>query len=311
MKILVITGTTATGKTELSIQLAERLNGEIISADSMMVYRYMDIGTAKPTEEERRGIPHYLIDVVNPDEEFSVKDFLEMADRKIREISLKGKVPIVVGGTWLYIQALLYGLTDAPPTDWKLRKKLYEKDNKELYRLLENIDPEYSSKIHINDKKRIVRALEVYYIAGIPFSDYHKKHQFREKRYNFSGFVLHRPKDEIMHRVEQRVDDMLKKGLVDEVKKLLDMGYEKSLTAKQAIGYKELIPYMKGKISLNQARDAIIKNTKNFAKRQIRTFRSKFKDWNNIDVSSYTKQEVLDTIIKKYNSGGIKNEHTG
>ena len=311
MKILVITGTTATGKTELSIQLAEKINGEIISADSMMVYRYMDIGTAKPTEEERRGIPHHLIDVVDPDNDFSVKEFVEIADKKIEEISKRRKIPIVVGGTWLYIQALLYGLTDAPPTDWQTRKKLYEKDNKELYSILREIDPEYASKVHINDKKRVIRALEVYYTSGIPFSEYHKKHRFKEKRYSFTGFVLHRPKDEIMDRVEKRVDNMLERGLVEEVKTLLDMGYESSLTAKQAIGYKELIPYIKGEISLSQARDDIIRNTKNFAKRQIRTFRSKFKNWEKIGVSSYTKQELLDTIIKKYNSGGIKNEHTG
>ncbi len=301
MRLIVITGTTATGKTELSIELAKRINGEIISADSMMVYRYMDTGTAKPTIEERQGIPHYLIDVVNPDEEFSAKDFLEMADKKIKEIIQRGKIPIVVGGTWLYIHTLLYGLTDAPPSDWKLRENLYKRDKKELFSELERVDPLYASKIHPNDKKRVIRALEVYYITGKPFSYFHKKHRFTEKRYSFTGFILERKKDEIMDRIEKRVEAMFEKGLVEETKKLLEMGYEKAITSKQAIGYKELIPYLKGEKDLQSAKEEIVKNTKDFAKRQIRTFRSKLKgeNWHRIDISNYTKNKLLDTIIKK------------
>ena len=307
MNIIVITGTTATGKTDLSIELAGRLNGEIVSADSMMVYRYMNIGTAKPSLEERKGIQHYLIDVVDPDYDFSVKDFMEIADKSIKEIIKKGKVPIVVGGSWLYIHTLIYGLTDAPPTDWKLREKLYKKDSRLLFEQLTDIDPEYASKIHINDKKRVVRALEVYMLTGKPFSYFHKKHGFKEKRYNFIGFVLEREKKELMERIQIRVEEMFRKGLVDEVKKLLDLGYEDALTAKQAIGYKELIPYIMGRTTLEKAKEEIIKNTKDFAKRQIRTFRSKlkpYKNWEKIDLSNYTKEKLLDTIIKKYNNGG-------
>ncbi|MBK3333029.1 tRNA (adenosine(37)-N6)-dimethylallyltransferase MiaA [Persephonella atlantica] len=312
MRLIVITGTTATGKTELSIQLAKMIDGEIISADSMMVYRHMDIGTAKPTVEERQGIPHHLIDVVNPDEEFSAKDFLEIADRKIEEITQRGKIPIVVGGTWLYIHTLLYGLTDAPPSDWKLRENLYKRDKKELFSELENVDPLYASKIHPNDKKRVIRALEVYYLTGKPFSQYHLKHRFREKRYSFAGFILEREKEEIMERIEKRVETMFEKGLVEETKKLLEMGYEKAVTSKQAIGYKELIPYIKGETDLLSAKRQIIKNTKDFAKRQIRTFRSKLKgkDWQRITISNYTKDKLLDTIIKKINVEE-KDEHTG
>jgi len=278
----------------------------------MMVYRYMDVGTAKPTVEERQGIPHYLIDVVNPDEEFSVKDFLKIADEKIKEITEKGKIPIIVGGTWLYIHTLLYGLTDAPPSDWKLRESLYKRDKKELYSELENVDPLYASKIHPNDKKRVVRALEVYYLTGKPFSQFHQKHRFAEEKYKFLGFILDRNKEEIIGRLEKRVEDMFKKGLIDEVKKLLDMGYEKSLTSKQAIGYKELIPYLKGETDLQSAKQHIIQNTKDFAKRQIRTFRSKLrgKEWHRIDISNYTKDKLLDTIIKKINVEE-KDEHTG
>ncbi len=303
MKLIVITGITATGKTDLSIELAKKLNGEIVSADSMMVYKYMDIGTAKPSLEERQGIEHYLIDVVEPSESFSVKDFLKKADESIKKIYSKGKTPIIVGGTWLYIQALLYGLADAPETDWDLREKLYKEDSYKLYRKLLEVDKDYAEKIHPNDKKRIVRALEVYITTGKPFSSFLKEHSFRKSRYSFTGFVLNRPKEEIMERIEKRVERMFEKGLVEEVKKLIEMGFENAITSMQAIGYKELIPYIKGEISIEEAKEKIIKNTKSFAKRQIRSFRSKFKDenkWEWLNVSNYTKEEVLDKIIKKY-----------
>ena len=172
-KIIIITGTTATGKTEVSIGLAKKINGEIISADSMMVYKYMDIGTAKPSIEERQGIPHYAIDVVYPNETFSVQDFLNIAKEKIKDIQKRGKTPIIVGGTWLYIQSLLYGLSPAPPANESIRKKLYEESNEKLYEKLKKVDPIYAKKVHINDKKRIVRALEVYYLTGKPFSSFH------------------------------------------------------------------------------------------------------------------------------------------
>lgn len=161
----MITGVTATGKTDLSIELAKRLDGEIVSADSMMVYRYMDIGTAKPSKEEMEEVPHHLIDVVDPSYDFSVKDFIELSQESIKDIVGRGKLPIVVGGTWLYIQSLLYGLTDAPEGDWKIREQLYRRDTEDLYNELQNVDREYAEKIHPNDKRRIVRALEVYYIS--------------------------------------------------------------------------------------------------------------------------------------------------
>ncbi len=303
MKLLVITGPTATGKTEISIQIAKKIDGEIISADSMMVYKYMDIGTAKPTVEERQGIPHHLIDVVEPSYNFSAKDFVQLADIKIKKIFEKGKIPIVVGGTWLYIQALLYGLAEAPEGDWELREKLYREESTQLYQKLKKIDPEYAEKIHPNDKKRIIRALEVFYKTGKSFSQFLKKHAFKERRYDFTGVVLDRPKEEILERVEKRVELMLKKGLVEEVKKLINMGFEEAITSMQAIGYKELIPYIKGKTTLEEAKEEIVKNTKKFAKRQIRSFRSRFKEregWNWLNISNYTNQEVLDKIIKKY-----------
>ncbi len=303
MKLIVITGATATGKTETGIEIAKALDGEIISADSMMVYKYMDIGTAKPTKEEMQGIPHHVIDVVDPSYDFSVKDFLEISEKKIEEIRKKGKVPIVVGGTWLYIQALLYGLADAPEGNWEIRKRLYKEDNLSLYEKLKEVDPEYALKIHPNDKKRIIRGLEVYYTTGKPFSNFQKEHSFKEKKYDFIGFVLDRPRDEIMNRIEKRVKKMIEKGLVEETEELIKRGFENAITSKQAIGYKELIPFIKNEKPLEEAVEDIVKNTKRFAKRQIRAMRSKFKekeDWEWIDISRYTNIEVLDKIIKKY-----------
>ncbi len=299
-KIIVITGATATGKTDLAIKLAEKIKGEIISADSMMVYKYMDIGTAKPPKDIRKKIPHHIIDVVKPSENFSVKDFVELADKYIKDIKARGKTPIVVGGTWLYIQALLYGLSDAPKGDWKLREKLYERDTEELYEELKKVDLEYSKKIDKNDKRRIVRALEVFYLSGKPFSYFQNKHGFKEERYSFIGFVLEKNRKDLMKAIEKRVDKMFSEGLIDEVKFLIDMGYKNFLTSSQAIGYKELIPFFDGYISLEEAKENIIKNTKKFAKRQIKTFRSKFgkkNNWNFVNINDKNFIEIFEKII--------------
>ncbi|ACD66917.1 MAG TPA: tRNA (adenosine(37)-N6)-dimethylallyltransferase MiaA [Sulfurihydrogenibium sp.] len=298
--MIVIAGATATGKTELCIKLAKLLDGEVISADSMMVYKYMDIGTAKPSVEEREGIEHYVIDVVLPSQNYSVKDYIEDFDKAVQKIREKGKIPIVVGGTWLYIQGALYGLSDAPESDWTLREKLYSLVNLELYTQLQKVDPEYANKIHVNDKRRIVRALEVYYLTGKPFSFFINQHNFKSKRYNFLGFILERDRQELMDRIEIRVEKMFEKGLVEEVKKLVDMGFKDSLTSMQAIGYKEILPYLDKKISLEDAKKCIIENTKDFAKRQIRTFRNKT-DFEKIEASKFEVNEMLDYIYRKYN----------
>ncbi len=295
-KVIVIAGATATGKTDLGIKLAKILNGEIISADSMMVYKYMDIGTAKPSIEERESIDHHLIDLVEPSETFNVKDYIQHFDKVIEDIFLKGKVPIVVGGTWLYIQGALYGLSDAPDGDWKLREELYKEDNIILYNKLKEVDPYYAGKIHPNDKRRIVRALEVYFLTKKPFSDFILKHKFKEKRYNFIGFILERDRLELMERIKLRVENMFKKGLIEEVKRLVDMGFRDSITSMQAIGYKELLPYLDKKISLEEAKDSIINNTKDFAKRQIRTFKNKT-DFERVLVKD--ENETISYIYKK------------
>jgi len=307
-KLIVLTGTTATGKTEVSLELADRLNGEIISADSMMVYKHMDIGTAKPAPEERKGIPHYAIDVVMPNETFSVSDFLSLAEKKIKQIQQKGKTPIIVGGTWLYIYSLIYGLSQAPSGDWKIREKLYRKTQKQLYDKLLKIDPDYAQKIHPNDKKRVVRALEVYYLTGKPFSSFQG---WEKPKYKFVGIVFDRDRAEIMNRIEKRVDEFFKMGLIEEVENLINLGFKDSLTAMQAIGYKELIPYLESKISLEEAKESIIKNTKKFAKIQQRTFKNKFKgkNWYHLDITNCKKSEILDKILEKINKEE-EDEHT-
>ncbi|MGC8942391.1 MAG: tRNA (adenosine(37)-N6)-dimethylallyltransferase MiaA [Sulfurihydrogenibium sp.] len=294
--IVVISGATATGKTELGILLAKELDGEVISADSMMVYKYMDIGTAKPTLEEMQGIPHHLIDLVLPSENFSVKDYIEHFDKTVKSILNKGKIPIVVGGSWLYIQGALYGLSEAPESNWEIREKLYKIDNLTLYQKLKEIDPTYAQKIHQNDKRRIVRALEVYEITGKPFSSFQEG--FKNPRYEFIGFNLERDRDELMERIKLRVEKMFQKGLVEEVQKLVDMGFRESITAMQAIGYKEVLPYLDNKISLEDAKNSIIENTKDFAKRQIRTFRNKM-SFENLNLSTINIYEVLRKIEKK------------
>jgi tRNA dimethylallyltransferase len=294
--IIVISGPTATGKTDLGILLAQELDGEVVSADSMMIYKYMDIGTAKPTKEEMKGIPHHLIDLVLPSENFSVKDYINHFDKTVKNILQKGKVPIVVGGSWLYIQGSLYGLSDAPEGDWKIREKLYSVDNNLLYEKLKNVDPLYAKKIHPKDKRRIVRALEVYEISGKPFSYF--QHGFNNPRYKFLSFNLERERNELMERIKIRVEKMFEKGLVEEVKKLVDMGFRESITAMQAIGYKEILPYLDKKISLEEAKSSIIENTKDFAKRQIRTFRNKTR-FENLNLSNINIKEALEIIKSK------------
>ncbi|AAC07124.1 tRNA (adenosine(37)-N6)-dimethylallyltransferase MiaA [Aquifex aeolicus] len=298
MKILVIGGPTAIGKSDLACCVAQKLNGEIISADSMAVYKFMDIGTAKPLECMKK-VPHHLIDVVEPGGYFDAKIFEEMAKEKIEEIKRKGKVPIVVGGTYLYIQALLYGIDETPKPDWNLRNKLYEiarkKGNDYLYEKLKAIDPKYAKKIHKNDLRRIVRALEVFINTGKPFSSFHS---WNKPKMDFVGIYLKRSPESLYKRIENRVYDMVKDGLLEEVKKLLEMGYENFLTSGQAIDYKEFVPCAKGEKSLEECIKEAIKNTKKQAKRQIRWFRKQ--GWHEIDLDKLSIEEACEEVVRIY-----------
>jgi tRNA dimethylallyltransferase len=299
--LIVIGGPTGVGKTELSLKLAKEIGGEIISADSMAVYRHMDIGTAKPSPEERKKVKHYVIDVVNPDETFSIKEFIDLANEAVKEIWAKGKIPIVVGGTYMYIHPFLYGLAETPPADWELRKKLYQRAEEEgkeqLWKELVEIDPEYAKKIHPNDLRRIVRALEVYQLTGKPYSSFHGN--WKKPRYPYLGVFLYRPWESQYQRIKNRVWDMIRDGLLGEINKLLSMGFKEAITSPQAIDYKEFLPYFEGKKTLIECIYDTIKHTKEQAKRQLRWFK-RYQDWLKINLDELNNDQAVELIKKEY-----------
>ncbi|MCU0641000.1 MAG: tRNA (adenosine(37)-N6)-dimethylallyltransferase MiaA [Candidatus Margulisbacteria bacterium] len=276
MRTLVLLGPTAVGKTSLAIELAKELSGEIISADSMQVYRGMDIGTAKPSIEERQGIPHHLIDVRNPDEEWTVSDFVEESQKLKVKIQNNGKLPIIVGGTGLYLWSLLEGFSfPLTPADPALRTKLEQQGSSILYSQLGKVDPASTAKIHANDKKRIIRALEVFELTGKPISELQERRtesvERRTEGYLLIGLDLPRP--ELYARINERVDQMMLAGLVDEVKGLLANGYDKALNSFQALGYKEVVDYLAGRWDHRTMVEEVKKRTRHFARRQMTWFR--------------------------------------
>ncbi|APH17803.1 tRNA (adenosine(37)-N6)-dimethylallyltransferase MiaA [Clostridium botulinum] len=303
--LLIIAGPTAVGKTDISIKLAEKLNGEIISADSMQIYKYMDIGSAKITKDEMQGIPHHLIDVVEPHEEFNVSSFKTLAEKSIKNIWNRGKLPIIAGGTGLYINSLIYNydFTDAD-RDEKYREyltKLAEDKGKEyVHNLLKDIDEESYEKLYPNDLKRVVRALEVYKITGKSISEYTKENEKKlyDIPYNVNYFILNMNREVLYERINKRVDIMMSKGLIEEVKKLESMGYTPDMQSMKGIGYKEVLFYLNGDISLDEAIYLIKKGSRNYAKRQLTWFRKdKRSIW--IDKDNYSsEEEIVDKIIK-------------
>ncbi|WP_434293699.1 tRNA (adenosine(37)-N6)-dimethylallyltransferase MiaA [Clostridium botulinum] len=303
--LLIIAGPTAVGKTDISIKLAEKLNGEIISADSMQIYKYMDIGSAKITKDEMKGIPHHLIDVVEPHEEFNVSSFKALAEKSIKDIWNRGKLPIIAGGTGLYINSLIYNydFTDAD-RDEKYREyltKLAEDKGKEyVHSLLKDIDEESYEKLYPNDLKRVVRALEVYKITGKSISEYTKENEKKlyDIPYNVNYFILNMNREVLYERINKRVDIMMGKGLIEEVKKLESMGYTPDMQSMKGIGYKEVLFYLNGDISLDEAIYLIKKGSRNYAKRQLTWFR-KDKRYIWIDKDKYSsEEEIVDKIIK-------------
>ena len=297
-RLLIIGGPTAVGKSRVACCVAKRLGGEIVSADSMAVYRGMDVGTAKP-KECMGEVRHHLIDVVDPGEYFDAKIFENLALRAVGDIQSRGKVPLVVGGTYLYIQALLFGIEETPEPNRALREKLYgvaeRRGNDFLYDKLRVVDPEYSRKIHRNDLRRIVRALEVFIETGRPFSSFHR---WERPRFEFTGFFLSRSWENLSRRIQLRVRKMLEEELVEEVRRLIERGFESFLTASQAIGYKELIPYIKGEMDLKEAVERIIRNTKDYARRQMRWFRRQ--GWREINLDEVSEEEACDMIVRDY-----------
>lgn len=275
--LLIIAGPTASGKSALGVELAKRLNGEIISADSMQVYRRMDIGTAKITAEEAEGVPHHLIDILEPDEEWNVMCFCERARAAIENIASRGKLPIVVGGTGFYLHALAYGaLFEEEPDEEggpSLRKCLEQKTTDELYDKLTEVDPASAEIIHKNNRKRVIRALEFYELHGTPISAHNAELKAKESPYRLIFFVLDMNRAELYRRIEERVDRMTDAGLIAEVKALLDSGIAREAVSMQGLGYKEIAAYLCGETSLEEAISALKTGTRHFAKRQLTWFR--------------------------------------
>ena len=269
--LLILTGPTAVGKTALSIALAREVQGEIISADSMQVYRYMDIGSAKIQKEEMCGVPHYLIDCLNPEEEFNIYVFQQMAKKAMAQIYANGHVPIVVGGTGFYIQSLIYEEDDG--IRQKYEQLLTEKGEKYLHDLLEKVDPVSAEKIHFHNTKRVIRALEFYEKNHYPISEHNETQQHRESPYEFRYFVLNDDREKLYQKIELRVDEMVQNGLIDEVKHLKEMGYHRGMVSMQGLGYKEILDYLDDEITLEEAIYRIKRDTRHFAKRQLTWFR--------------------------------------
>lgn len=275
--VYVIGGPTASGKSKLAVELAKKINGEIVSADSMQIYKDMNIGTAKVTAEEMQGIKHHLIDFISPEERYSVSDFKKDAENAIEEILKNGKTPIIVGGTGLYIDSLIYGIEfQDEEVDTDYRNELNEIAEKEglekLYKKAEEIDPEAMKKISENDKKRIIRVLEIFHKTGKTKTEQEKESRKNEVKYNYKVYAITMDRSKLYERIEQRVDRMIESGLIEEVKSILKK-YSKFPTAMQGLGYKEVVEYLEGKTTKEEMIDKIKKETRHYAKRQLTWFR--------------------------------------
>lgn len=300
--LIIIGGPTATGKSKLGVELAKNIDGEIISADSMQVYKYMDIGTAKPNKEELEMVRHHLIDIVEPDEEFSVARFKNMAKEIVEDIYSRGKTPIVVGGTGFYINSLLYDIEFVKmEEDIEYKEKLEdianEKGNTYLHDMLKEIDPVSAENIHENNIKRVIRAMEFYHITGEKISTHNKEERKREKAYNSHMYVLNMDRPILYETIEKRVDIMIELGLVEEVSFLLK-NYDENLVSMQGLGYKEIVGYLKGEYSLDKAVEILKRDTRRFAKRQLTWFRHQNKESIWLDVLNNSSKELIDFILE-------------
>ena len=295
-KLLVIAGPTASGKSSLAIRMAKRWNGEVISADSMQVYRRMDIGTAKVTPEEAEGIPHHLIDVLEPTEEWNVALFQEQAEAAIRDIASRGRLPILCGGTGFYLHALLYGTQFAEePEQRDIRKELEDRMRTEgpekMHEALRAVDPEAADSIHPHNEKRVIRALEYYRIHGTPISQHNREMRQKPSPYDLCFLALDMDRTVLYDRIDRRVDLMIEQGLVDEVRGLVQEGLSAGMTAMQGLGYKEILPYLEGSCTLEEAVRVLKRDTRHFAKRQLTWLRAE-KDVRWID-AGHGAEELL------------------
>ena len=296
--LIVITGPTASGKTAMSVELAKILGAEIVNADSMQIYKYMDIGTAKPDMEERQGIPHHLIDIAEPDEQFSVARYCECAKEAIDAVHAKGKPVVMVGGTGLYVDSLVNNIQFSEiDADDEYRAKMDaladEKGNEYLYNMLCEIDPVSGAKISVSDRKRIIRALEVYHLTGKTITWHNEQSRSVPSPYNTTMFAIDVDREVLYDKINRRVDIMMEKGLLNEVKNIINMGIKRDFTSMQAIGYKEIAEYLDGEITLDEASDKIKQGSRRYAKRQLSWYRRNEKiNWvKNID-------EVLSILNK-------------
>ena len=309
--LIILTGPTAVGKTKLSIALAKAVNGEIISADSMQVYQYMDIGSAKIKKEEMQGVPHYLIDVLKPEEEFHVVRFQEMAKQAMEEIYAKGKIPILTGGTGFYIQAVVKDIdfsenTEKSEVRSRLEQLAKDKGSEYLHQKLLEVDPDSAQKIHANNVKRVIRALEYYELTGEKISLHNEREAAKESPYCYAYFVLNDLREKLYQRIDARVDEMLKEGLVQEVEKLSRMGYTRNLVSMQGLGYKEILAYLEGECSLEEAVYILKRDTRHFAKRQITWFkREPDVIWVNKPEFGYEDEKIQNYMLENSEKRGI------
>mgnify|MGYP000712531574 FL=1 len=308
--MIILTGPTAVGKSAISVELAKKINGAVISADSMQVYRHMDIGSAKITPEEMQGVTHYMIDELEPDEEFHVVRFVTMAKEYLKEIYADGKIPIIAGGTGFYIQALLYDIDFTEQDEDTALRNHYaqlaeEHGNAYLHEMLRQVDPVSAEMIHANNVKRTIRALEYFEKTGEPISRHNEEERAKESPYDFRYFVLTDERAHLYERIDHRVDLMLEAGLVEEVKRLRAQGCHKGMVSMQGLGYKEILSWLEGEISYEEAVYLLKRDTRHFAKRQLTWFRRE-RDviWLNKPDYDYDDSRILDDILKNITAGG-------
>jgi tRNA dimethylallyltransferase len=301
--MIILTGPTAVGKSALSVELAKKINGAVISADSMQVYRHMDIGSAKIMPEEMQGITHYMIDELEPDEEFHVVRFTTMAKEYLKEIYAAGKIPIIAGGTGFYIQALLYDIDfTEQQCDEAYRRQLEEQAKEHgagyLHEMLRKVDPASAEAIHANNVKRVIRALEFYHLSGQKISEHNETERQKQSPYNFAYFVLNDERAKLYERIDKRVDAMIEAGLVNEVQKLKDMGCSREMVSMQGLGYKEILAYLDGEYTLEEAVYIIKRETRHFAKRQLTWFkRERDVIWIDKQTFGYDDAAILTDMI--------------
>ena len=313
--LVILTGPTAVGKTKASIGLAKAIGGEIISADSMQVYKQMDIGSAKIKPSEMDGIPHYLVDILEPDEEFHVVLFQQMAKQAIQKICEKGKIPILVGGTGFYIQAVLYDIDfseNEKDTSYReeLEKLAQTKGAEYLHDRLREVDEKSAQDIHANNVKRVIRALEYFHQTGEKISEHNEEQRKKVSPYNFSYFVLNDERAHLYEKINLRVDQMINEGLVREVQSLKEKGYTRDMVSMQGLGYKEMLDYLDNKCSLEEAVEIIKRDTRHFAKRQITWFkRESDVTWIDKKEYDYNEERILKAMLQELKERGIINEY--